>query len=853
MKTLWQDVRYAIRMLLKNSGFATVAVLTLALGIGVNTALFTFFNFFVLRPLPIKDPERIVNLSGVDQNGERHNLFSYLDYLDYRDRNSSFSDLVAWNQTALAIGDAPPGAASGDEASLAAGYQYAFGAIVSGNYFSVLGGQAALGRTFLPEEDLTPGSHPVVVLSYGFWQRKFAADPNLVGQTIKLHGHPFTVVGIAATEFIGTQPRVPDFWVPLMMRDQVGGYKGWLSDRNVNSVSLIGRLRPGISLEQAQAEMTVIAQQLAQAHPGKNRKNRVTAKPGATFINLDEEFLPVVLPVLTAVGLVLLIACANVANLLLARAASRHKEIAVRLALGASRGRLIRQLLTESVLISVLGGAVGLLLAVWTISLLYPIVLSSMFLPVGYADSFRLDLDPDYRVFGFTLLVSLVAGIASGLAPALQSSRTDLTAALKDEGSTLGQRVSQSKLRSALVVAQIAVCLTLLISAGLLVRSLRKLETIDTGLETKNVFTVAVGLPAQAKNGRREAEFRRQLAERLQASPGVKSVSQVHKQPLTGMPPTTPVMIPGRETPNNRPLRANYNIVSPSYFETLGISLSRGRVFTEEESQTGAPVVIISDTTARRFWPGEDPIGKRIGIGAASTNKESANKEGATPSFSSSAFSSSEVIGVVRDTRSGWVWRADDAYLYLPHHSTPASNTSPMYLAVRTEDDPKTVMTTVRGEAEAIDPNLLVSLREVEDSLSFQMAPFRGIALLASALGLLAMLLAAVGLYGVMAYVVSRRTREIGIRMALGARESDVLKLILAQGLRLIIVGIFLGMCGGAVTSRLLAAALIDLSPLDPVTFGSTSLFLAVVAMLATYIPARRATKVDPMVALRYE
>lgn len=777
MTTLWQDIRYGVRMLMKSPGFTLVAVLILALGIGVNTAFFTFFNFLVLRPLPIKDPESIVNLSGVDQNGERQNLFSYLDYLDYRDRNSGFSELIAWNQAALVIGDAPPGAASGDGSSLATGYQYAFGAIVSGNYFSVLGGQAALGRTFVPEEDLTPGSHPVVVLSHGFWQRRFAADPKLVGKTIKLHGHPFTVVGIAAPEFI-TQPTVPDFWVPLMMRDQVGGYKGWLSNRNVNSISLMGRLKPGISLQQAQAEMTLIAQHLAQAYPDKNRKTRVIAKPGGTFINLDEEFLPVVLPVLTAVGLVLLIACANVANLLLARAASRHKEIAIRLALGAGPGRLIRQLLTESVLISVLGGAAGLLLAVWTISLLYPIVLSSMSLPAGYADSLALDLSPDHRVFGFTLLVSFVAGIASGLAPALQSSRTDLTASLKDEGSALGQRLSQSKLRNALVVAQIAVCLTLLISAGLLIRSLRKLETIHTGLQTKSVFTVAVGLRSQTKDQRKEAELRRQLAERLQALPSVKSVSQVYKQPLTGRPPTTPVMIPGRETPSGRPLRANYNIVSPSYFETLGISLSRGRVFTEEESQTGAPVVVISDTTARRFWPGEDPIGKRIGAASVNTG---ANKEEASP-----IFPSSEVIGVAHDTRSGVVWRADETYIYLPHHSMSAGSPLPMYLAVRTEGDPQTVMTTVRGAAEALDPNLLVALREVEDSLGLQMAPFRGIALLASALGLL-------------------------------------------------------------------AAALIDLSPFDPVTFGSTALFLAVVAMLATYIPARRATKVDPMVALRYE
>ena len=854
METLFQDLRYGARMLLRKPGFTLIAVCTLALGIGVNTTLFTVYNGFVLKPLPLKDPDRIASLSGRDPEGRQRRLFSYLDYLDYRDRNTVFSGLVAWNKLTAPFGDQVAGV---DESPLFPA-NVGFGQLVSGNYFSVLGAEMALGRGFVPEECTTPGTHPVLVLSYICWQERFNSDSQIIGKTVKLAGQPFTIIGVTARGFVGTEPDSPQFWVPLMMRDQLvrsGGwnYQRWLTGRDADSFVLVGRLKPDRTHEQAQAEMNVIAEQLAQVYPDSQRQRFIRVSSGATFIQIEDSLMLLVVPLLTAVGLILLITCANVANLLLARAASRQREIAVRLALGASRWRVIRQLLTESLLLSALGGAVGLLLTIWTLGALYPVVLAQLPIPRALVEQFVLNLEPDYRIFGFALLVSLLAGVAAGLAPALQASRPNLNSALKDEGSTFGAHLSQSRLRNTLVVGQIAVCLTLLIAAGLLVRNLLGVQRIDTGLVTKNLFTLHTRLQTVREDPVREGELRRQLAARLRTLPGVKAVSQADQQPLTGAPRTTPITIAGSEQPAARPLQANCNFVSAEYFQTLGLRITRGRSFSEEEARVKAPVVLISESTVRRFWPDirdlSEAIGKQIGIGvAAARNEVSPNAAPNFPQF--------EIIGITNDTRQGWIWQRDETFLYIPLGApTKDANhaASGDYLIVSAAGDAAELLATARNLASAVDANLFVVPRRVEDSLAFQLAPFKAVALLSGLLGALALLLASIGLYGVMSFVVNQRTREIGIRMALGAQAGDVIRLFLRQGAKLIVIGVGLGLAGGAAISGLLAVVLVDVGPFDPLVFCVVAAFLTIVALGACLAPARRATKMDPMIALRYE
>ena len=798
-----QDIRFALRLLGRNPAFAAIAIVTLALGIGINTAAFTFFNAFVLRPLPIRDPEALVKLTALDRNG-RIQSFSIAEYRDFRDHNDVFSGVIAFGPLPVSLGDAVAGRAATDYSIIPPGYQFAFGLTVSGNYFTVLGGQPALGRLLTPEDDVTPRAHAVVVLSEGFWRRQFGGDPTLVGRTIRFNGRPYEVVGIAAKEFVGTQPNVPDFWVPLAMRGQLQGDPAdkLYSDRAYRSVGLYGRLKPRVSPAQAAAAMNVLASNIAE---GENPTAAISINDASTFVSL-KEFMPLVVPMSLAVGLVLLTACANVANLLLARAVGRQREIEIRLAVGSSYRRLVRQLITESVVLGVLGGAAGLAASHWAIAFGYPAVLSRVPLPSGYRDAFTIHLNPDWRIFAFGLAVSIAAGVLFGLAPAINSAKASVTTA-------------RSRFRDSLVVAQVAICLVLLVASGLLLRSMWFVEALDPGFQTAHLYAASPGLTGES-NPSLERSATEQFASRLAELPGVQSVSECYKQPLSGMSPQTDV--------EGAALRVAYNSVGPQYFRTVGIPVIRGRDFTAAETKTNAPVAIVSEGTASRIWPGEEALGKMIRLADDGVARQ--------------------VIGVVTNARVGILWRPEDAYVYRPIGSKSA------YTIFRAPSWSVSVAeSTLRDEAARVHPALKAPVSAIEDSLEYAYAPFRFLAAAAGLIATLTLVLASVGLYGVVSLMVCQRTHEIGIRMALGARRSDVMRTVFRSSLRLVAVGVAMGLGGGLAFAKLLAVALIGIKPFDLVAFASTSGLMALVAALATWVPAQRAARVDPMVTLRHE
>lgn len=859
---MFQDLRFGVRMLLKNPGFSVVVLLTLAFGIGVNTALFTVFNALVLKPLPLKDADSFVVVLGVAQPGQRARRFSFPDYQDYAARNQSFSGLTLMSEVSATLGiehkqlserasqRASEGARDGQA------QREEFGVVncqlVAANYFSVLGAEMVLGRGFLPEEERTPNTHPVAVLSHYFWERSLNRDSQVIGRTIRLAGQPFTIVGVTSQEFVGTEFVRPVCWLPLMMREAFSPTKAganWTTDRTLTSFNMFGRLKPGVAVAQAQADLSQLTAQLAQEHPNKsadasrNAAVQLTRAPSFTANDNDDDTGEVMLLLPLSVALVLLIACANVANLMLARAANRQKEIATRLALGATRWRIVRQLLTESVLIALAGGVLGLLLAWWALSVLYPLLLAQVPIPAVFRASLALNLSPDYRVFGFALLMALLAGGAAGLAPAWQASRPNLASAIKGEGSVFGEHLSQSRLRNALIVTQLAFSLVLLVSAGLLVRNLQKLQTVDTGYETARLFTIEadLGLPRPELLGQAEV-FRQQLETRLRALPNVQAVSRTSHPPLEGGARRTFVTLPGHSDAQNMPL-AQFARVSSTHLATLGVPLLHGRNFTEQEAAAGARVAVISAATARKYWPQFNDLSQAIGQSLSiRLNFDEAPNPATFPVY--------QIIGVTRDLRSGVVFSPDGPFIHLPFQPGKSGGE---YLLVRTRTEASRVMAMTYTEAAALDPNATLAMRATAENVALQNMPFRVAAKLALTLGLLALALAAIGLYGVLSFVVTQRTREIGVRVALGAQPHGILALFIKQGLRLIAVGIFMGLLGGAAIARLLAFMLVDLSPFDPLTFSGVSLCLIGVALLAAWLPARRAARVDPMIALRHD
>jgi len=818
LEILWQDLRYGLRMLLKSPNITLTAVLTLALGIGANTAIFTLLDKVLIRPLPVEQPYQLVTF--VEDASGAPAIFSYPLYAELRDRNDVLSGVVAHDQKPFSLSD-------GSQS------ERVVGQIVSGNYFATLGVRPALGRFFLPEEDRTPGTHPVIVISHGLWQRRFGGNRAVIGKTVILNNYRYTVVGVAPSEFTGTtRGTVNDVYVPIMMQVQPGSERGgFLDNRNAGWLQLIGRLKPNVSREQAQSALATPVEDANKTFPGNLDKDAVqVGDPTKVFLmdgsrghadRVKDLSLPLKL-MMGVVGFVLLIACANVSNLLLSRASARRKEMAVRLAIGASRWRIVRQLLTESAILAALGGGAGLLVAYWGAGLLLGFQQQTNVVPRA------LDGSLDGRALGFTLGLSLVTGIVFGLAPALVVSKPDFVAALKEDTPGLGTVARRLSLRNLLVVTQVALSLVVLIGAGLCVKSLRALQAIDPGFEPAKVVTASFDLGQNGYNEARGRQFIAQLSERVAALPGVEAVSFARVVAFSDFPWVGPLIIEG-----SRPQPVNTNAVSPNYFQTLGASLAQGREFTAQDT-AGAPlVVIVNEAAARRYWPGQEVVGQRIIRG-----------KGRITEFA-------EVVGVVRNSKEKGLTEDPSPALYVPQ----LQNYFPeLTLHARTATPSQTLLAAIRREAQLLDPTLPVyNLGTLAQQKDGSLYTERLAAALLTLFGLLASSLAEVGIYGVLSYSVTERTREMGIRLALGARPRDLLKLVVGQGFMLTLIGLVIGVGASFALTRLIARLLFGVSATDPLTFIVIPLLLTGVALLACWIPARRATRVDPLAALRYE
>ena len=804
---LLHDLRYAVRMQLKNPAFTIIAIIALALGIGANTAIFSVVNTVLLRPLPYKDPERLVMVwEDSSRHGYPRDTPAAANFVDWRDQNQVFEGMAAIADTSFNL------TGSGEPERLE-------GRRVSANLFPLLGVEPQIGRVFDAGED-QPGAHRVILLSYALWQRRFGGDPNIVGQSLTINGDSHVVVGVMPARF--QFPTGDDeAWVPIAFTPQEA------TNRNRHYLQVVGRLKPGVSLEQAQTEMSTIATRLQQQYPQSN------ADLGATVQSLHEHLVgdirPALMILLGAVGLVLLIACANVANLLLARAAVRQKEVAVRVALGARRGRLIRQFLTESVLLSTLGGIVGLVIAY------VGLILLRAFIPENISQAREISLD--FKVLGFTLLVSVLTGLIFGLAPAIQAARFNQIETLKEGGRDAATGGSGKWLRSVLVTAEVAISLVLLIGAGLLINSFLRLRSVDPGFRVDNLLTMKIVLPEpKYTDFERRSVFYENLVQRVQSLAGVRSAAVTTNLPLYRQGNSISVRIEGRPEPQpGQELIAVTRIISPGYFDTMGIPLLGGRQISEQDTATTPNVAVISETMARRFWPGEDAVGKRLSAGTVQTPDDWI-----------------QVIGVVKDVRQFELTMEPKPQMYLSYRQ--AGFFAPRDLVVKTDVDPGSMAATVRKAVWDIDKDQPVSnIRTMEEIFADSIARQRFSMLLLAIFAGVALVLAGVGIYGVMSYSVAQRTHEIGIRMALGAQTGAVLKLAVGYGMKLVVAGLVIGLIAAFLLTRVMATLLFGVTATDPTTFTLISLLLVCVAAVASYVPARRATKVDPIIALRYE
>ncbi|MEK6286941.1 MAG: ABC transporter permease [Acidobacteriota bacterium] len=813
MEALLQDLRYGGRMLARNPGFASIAVLSLALGIGANTAIFSVVNAVLLRSLPFHEPDRLVMVwEDVSFAGFPRNTPAPANYADWKSQNQVFEDIGALDERSFNLtGDGEPEKVA------------AYGATAS--FFPLLGVNPVLGGVFLPEDD-KPEANKVVVLSYGLWQQRYGGEQSIIGRELLLSGDKHTVVGVMPAGFQFLESEI-GLWVPMAFTSQQ------LTQRGSHYLQVVARMKQGVTLQQANADIETIQQRIARDYP--DEAGRISAYVMSLREQLAGDLRRPLLVLLVAVGFVLLIACANIANLLLSRAASRKREIAVRLALGAGRSRIVRQLLTESILLSMTGAVLGVLLAWWSFAFLKRLI------PDALALSTNLELD--LRVLGYTLLVSLVTGAVFGLAPALQASKIDLHEALKQSGGRSGLSAGGNRLRSVMVVAEVALALVLLVGAGLLIQTFLKLRDQYSGLRPQNVLTVRTVLPRYKYREQNErTPFYNQVLERVKALPGVISAGYATTVPLEWKGGTSGFYPEGLTVEESRAgglsYDANHRQIIGDYLKTMGIPLRQGRYFDDGDNEQTLPVAVVNETMAREYWPGGDAVGKRFKLGGPETKR---------PWIT--------IAGIAGDVRQMGIDEPVKAEMYLPQRQIPDHQFyAPRDLAVRTAVDPLSLAAAVREAIHAIDPDQPVSnIRTMDEVLGQETAMRRlGMTLLVI-FAAVALLLATLGIYGVLAYFVVQHTPEIGVRLALGAPRRDILSLVLKKGMRLALLGVGIGLGAAFVLTRLMASLLFGMSATDPATFALLALLLTCVALLACYVPARRATKVDPMVALRYE
>src|SRR5437667_326573 len=814
------DLRFAVRMLIKYPAFSIVAFLAIVLGIGANTTVFGIVNTLLLRPLPVGHSDQVVKVFTTDNHIKGNQPTSYLNFQDFEKQNTAFTSMAAYTFAGMGM------TRGSDTVNLT-------GLLVSGNYFDLLQVRPTLGRAFLPEEDSTPNGHPVVVLGYKFW-KKIGADPIIVGSQVTLNGHSFTVIGVAPAAFTGVDVGFdPDVYVPMSMHQWIRpGADLWFELRRALLLNIVARLKPGVTMSEAQAQMRTIAKQLEHAYPDVNKERSIALmsleaakSQGLAGPNNEDLARNVSLLLLAASLSILLIACANVANLLLARSTARQGEMAIRLALGAGRGRIVRQLLTESILLGVLGGVGGVILAYCLGNVLVALLPPTPF-PIA------LDPQPDWRVLIFSFAIAALSGVIFGLAPALQMARWNLIQGLRERVSTGGGAATRLNLRSLLVVAQIAVSLLLLIGSGLFLKSFYKAQAIDPGFRTDNLDIVTINPVLAGYDSDRALQVVRAIADQIRHDPRVAGADVNNYVPLFGGEGRT-IVIDGRD-PNDEHNRkfANYSPITPGYFQTMGIQLLRGRNFTEQDAEkNAAPVAIIDETMASEFWPNEDALGRRFRF---MISKEPI-----------------EVIGIARNSKAVTLGETPTPMVYWPLKEI---NDQGITLFVHTTDAPGVMLTQIRGIVRDVDVHIPITYEKtIRDHMSIALWPSWMGAMLLGSLGLLALVLASMGVYGVMAYSVSQRTRELGIRIALGAQSNQILRLVLRQGMLLAAIGLGLGLFAAFGSTRLAATLLYGVNPSDPLIFLAVTSLLAFTAFAACYVPARRALKVNPVTALRFD